>query len=154
MRRHLPTRVAAIAAMVAAGSLGSMALASGVAGASAPTVTCTTGTLTITGGGTITGCTPTTPTGGKGTIKANISKKTGVITWNKTGTTLFKYTEKSVTDTKRSPKTDTEIVETATVTGGTGTAVKTIKAGQVSTTTVCLSKTNKLTLAPGSKYQI
>ncbi len=81
------TRVAALAAMPAVSSLGSIAIASGVASATAPKATCTSGTLTITGGGTITGCTPPAATGGSGKIVASISKQTGVITWNKTGTT-------------------------------------------------------------------
>ena len=150
---RLSTRVAAIAAMLAVGSLGSIAVASGVAGASAPTVTCTTGTITITGGGTISGCNDTKNTGGKGTIKANITKSTGVITWNKTGTTTFSYKAVTVTDTKCTPKTDKEIKETATTTGGTGAAVKSIPKGQVATTYICEAGT-KVTLAPGSKYQI
>ncbi len=152
MRRHLPTRVVAIAAMVAAGSLGSIALVSGTAGASAPTVSCTTGTLKITGSGTISGCNDTANTGGKGTIAANISKKTGTITWNKTGTTTFKFTEKSVTNTK-CVKGDTEISETATTTGGTSKALKSIPKGQVSTTLVCV-KGSSLSLVKGEKYQI
>ncbi|MGD0391270.1 MAG: hypothetical protein ABSC41_01370 [Acidimicrobiales bacterium] len=146
-------RVAAVAAMLAVSSLGSIAIASGVASASAPKASCTSGTLTTTGGGTIKGCTPTAATGGSGKIVASIAKKTGVITWNKTGTTLFKYTEKTVTNTKCTPKTDTEISETATVTGGTGAAVKTIAKGQVSTTLICLAGT-KISLVKGEKYQI
>jgi hypothetical protein len=149
------TRVTAIAAMLAAGSLGSLALASGVAGASAPTVTCTTGTINITGSGTLKGCNDTANTGGKGTIKATISPAKGTITWAPGfGTTTFTYKYVIVTpDTKCSPKTDKEIKETATTTGGTGKAVKSIKKGQVATTYICEAG-SKVTLAPGSKYQI
>jgi hypothetical protein len=152
MRRHLPTRLVAIAAMVAGGSLGSIALVSGTAGASAPTITCNTGVLKITGSGTISGCNDTANTGGKGTIKAVVAKKTGTITWNKTGTTTFKFTEKSVANTKCA-KGDTEISETATTTGGTGKAVKSIPKGQVSTTLVCV-KGSSITLVKGEKYKI
>ncbi len=151
---RLPTRVAAIAAMLAVSSLGSVALVSGVAGASAPTVTCTTGTITITGGGTLKGCSDTANTGGSGTIKAVLKSMTGTITWKGTGTTTFKYTDKIITpDTKCTPKTDKEIVETATVTGGTGKAVTSIKKGQVATDYICEVGT-KVTLAPGQKYSI
>lgn len=155
MRRHLVARVAAITAMVAAGSFGSMALATGVAGATAPTVTCTTGSITITGSGTISGCSDKANTDGSGKIKATISPKKGTITWaGSYGTTTFTYTyviEK--TDTLCTPKTDKEIKETATVTGGTGKAVKSIKKGQVATDYIC-ENGSKVTLAPGQKYSI
>lgn len=151
---RLPTRVTAIAAVLAFSTLGSVALASGVAGASAPTVTCTSGTVTITGGGTLKGCNDTANTGGSGTIKASLSKKTGVITWNKTGTTTFsyKYVIESK-DTKCKPTSDKEIQETSTVTGGTGKAAASIKKGQVAVEYLC-EKGSSVTLAPGSHYQI
>jgi hypothetical protein len=141
--------------MVAAGSLGSIALVSGTAGASAPTVTCTKGTISATGSGTITGCSDKANTGGSGKIVATLKTKTGVITWNKTGTTKFKYTYADVKNTACSPKTkgSLEVKETATVTGGTGKAAASIKKGQVATTTICVIG-GKVGLAPGSKYQI
>jgi hypothetical protein len=155
MRRHLPARLAAISAMVVAGSLGSIGfVAGGVAGASAPTVTCTTGKITVSGSGTLSGCGDTKNTGGSGKLVASLGKKTGVITWNKTGTTTFKFTYViEAKDTVCSPKTDKEIKETATTTGGTGAAVKSIPKGQVATTTIC-EKGSTVTLAPGSHYQI
>jgi hypothetical protein len=59
------------------------------------------------------------------------------------------------TDTKCSPKTDTEVKVTSTVTGGTGAAVKSIKKGQSSTIYVCYNaSTKKVTVAPGEKFQI
>jgi len=151
---RMTTRVTALAAVLALGSLGSIAVASGVAGASAPTVTCNTGIINITGSGTLSGCNDTKNTGGSGKIAANIKTFKGVITWNKTGTTTFSYKVANVTpDTKCTPKTDKEIKETATTTGGTGAALKSIPKGQVATTYICVAG-SKVTLAPGSKYQI
>ena len=140
--------------MVAAGSLGSIGfMATGVAGASSPSVTCTTGKITITGSGTISGCSDTANTGGKGTIKATISPKKGTITWaTGFGTTTFSYTYTIPTNTKCA-KGDKEIVEVATVTGGTGKAIKSIPKNQKATTTIC-EKGSTVTLAPGQKYQI
>lgn len=155
MRRHLPARFAAIAAMVAAGSLGSVGFfATGVAGASAPTVTCTGFSANITGTGKLTGCNDTANTGGKGTIKTNITKSTTVVTWNGTGTTTSKYTDKAVTPNKcKSP--GIEIKETSTTTGGTGKALKSIPKGQVATLLVCENtKAKTVTLLPGQKIKV
>ena len=148
------TKLTAIAGMLAVSSLGSVALVSGVASASAPTVACTTAKIAITGSGTLSGCNDTKNTGGSGKLVTNTSKHTGVITWNKTGTTTLKFTEKSVTNTKCSPKTkgSMQFTEVSTTTGGTGVAVKSIPKGQVATETICLIS-GKVSVAPGSKFR-
>lgn len=148
---RLCTRIAAIAAMSTVASVGSLAVASGVASATSPAATCTKFNTNLTGDGTVSGCTDPANTGGKGTVKTVSGK--GTITWNKTGTT--KITAKDTvekTDTKCTPKTDTEIKITATVTGGTGAALKSLKVGQSSTFYVCANtKTKTVALAPGQK---
>ena len=151
---RLCTRVAAIAAMVTVTSIGSLALASGVASASVPVVTCNTFTTNLSGTGTVTGCTLLAATGGRGTVKTVSGK--GTITWNKTGTTTT--TAKDVVqklDTKCTPKTDVEVLITSTVTGGTGAAIKSIKVGQTWTFYVCANVATKtVSLAPGQKFKV
>ncbi len=151
---RLTSRVAAIAAMLAVSSVGSIVAFSGVASASAPTATCTGFSSNSSGAGTLSGCNDTKNTGGKGTSKT--SKGVTTITWNKTGTTTAKVVDVvEKTDTKCSPKTDTEVKVTSTVTGGTGAAVKSIKKGQTSTIYICYNaSTKKATVAPGEKFQI
>ncbi len=148
------TRVATIAAMVTITSVGSLAVASGVASASTPVATCNTFNTNLAGTGTVTGCTDLANTGGKGTVKTVSGK--GTITWNKTGTSTIsaKDTVEKI-DTKCTPKTDIEILITATVTGGTGAAIKSIKVGQASSFYVCANTTTKtVALAPGQKFRI
>ena len=149
---RLSTRAAAIAAMVVASSLGTIALSTGVASASAPTVTCTIFSATASGKATLNACNDTGNTGGKGTEVANLKASTAVITWNKTGTTTTKYSYAAVTPDKCA-KGSSEIKETATVTGGTGAAVKSIPKGQVATLLLCIKGT-AISLLPGQKYQI
>ncbi len=152
---RLSTRAAAIAAMVVVSSLGTVALTTGVASASAPAATCTKFTATASGSATLGSCTPTANTGGAGKEVAKVKGTggTGTITWaTGHGTTLTKFTYTIVTPNK-CPKGDTEIKEVSTVTGGTGKAVNVIKKGQVATLLVCL-KGQTVTLLPGQKYQI
>jgi hypothetical protein len=154
---RLSTRVAAIAAMLAVTSLGSVALASGVASASAPKVTCTSFSTNFSGTGTVSGCTDTANTGGKGSLVTTASTGKGTITWaKKLGTTRSTAKDTVVTpDTKCNPKSDTEVKITDTVTGGTGKASNVIKTGQSGTFYVCAnSTTKKVTLAPGQKFEI
>jgi len=139
--------------MVVASSLGTIALSTGVASASTPTVTCTKFTATASGTATLGSCTPTAATGGSGKQVANLSKKTTVITWASShGTTNTKFTYSTVTPNK-CPAGSTEIKEVATVTGGTGTAAKTIKVGQVGTLLLCV-KGSTITLLKGQVYKI
>jgi hypothetical protein len=151
---RLSTRAAAIAAMVVASSLGTVALTSGVASASAPTVTCTKFSATASGSATLGGCNDTKNTGGSGKEVAKVkgSGGTAVITWNKTGTTTTTFKYASVTPNK-CPKGYSEIKETATVTGGTGAAVKSIPKGQVGVLLLCIKGTT-ITLLKGQQYKI
>jgi len=138
--------------MVVASSLGTIALSTGVASASAPTVTCTKFSATVAGKATLGSCNDTKNTGGSGKEVANLSKKTAVITWNKTGTTTTKFTYANVTPNK-CPTGYTEVKETATVTGGTGAAVKSIPKGQVGVLLLCI-KGSTITLLKGQTYKI
>lgn len=149
---RLSTRAAAIAAMVVASSLGTVALTSGVASASAPTVTCTKFSATVSGKATLGGCNDTKNTGGSGKEVANLKASTAVITWNKTGTTTTKYTYVTVKPDK-CPTGYSEVKETATVTGGTGAAVKSIPKGQVGVLLLCI-KGSTITLLKGQQYKI
>jgi hypothetical protein len=153
MFRH-SMRLAAVGAILVGSAVGSVFISTGVASASAPTVTCTGFTATEAGVGTLTGCNDTKNTGGKGTAKAVIKKSTATITWNKTGTTTEKYTESGVKASKCA-KGDGEIKEVSTTTGGTNPALKSIPKGQVATAYLCLNPhTKKVTLLPGTKYQV
>ena len=143
--------------MVVASSLGTVAFASGVASAvsTKPTVTCTKFSATASGTATVSSCTPTASTGGSGKEVAKLKGTggTATITWaSGHGTTLTKFTYASVTPNKCASGAS-EIKETATVTGGTGTAVKTIKAGQIGTLLLCIKGT-AISLLPGQKYTI
>ena len=147
---RLPTRAAAIAAMVVASSLGTIALTSGVASASAPTATCTKFSATASGHATLGSCTPTASTGGSGTEVANLKASTAVITWKGKGTTTTKYKYATVTADKCA-KGSSEVKETATVTGGTN---KTITKGQVGTLLLCIKGATGISLLKGQKYTI
>jgi hypothetical protein len=159
---RLSTRAAAIAAMVVASSLGTIALSTGVASASPPTVTCTgfsaTGSTTSTAA--VTGCNDPANTGGKGTAKSteNLTtrKGTATITWNKTGTTTSSFTfTLNPKSTVKCPKGDILVKEISTTTGGSGAALKSIPKGQVATVYLCANAAKKTTtLAPGQKYQV
>jgi hypothetical protein len=100
-------------------------------------------------------CTPATATGGSGggTFVSSTSKSGTLnvtITWaTKHGTTKgnIKFaTAKGLGKCKTG--TTTRFTITGSITGGTGTAVKTIKAGQKVTASVCSAKT--LSLEPGT----
>jgi len=126
--------------------------AAGVASAAAP-ATCAGLTANLVGVGTLSKCTDPANTGGSGKLVANIAKKTGVVTWNKTGTSTFSLAYVTVTkdekEAKSCAKGTTEILFAGTVTGGTGNAVKSIPKGQKVTAEVCVSKAN-VTLEPGT----
>ena len=97
---------------------------------------------------TLSGCTPTTATGGSGsgTFVSNPAK-TGTlnitITWAaKTGTTTATIKFAPAKGLGKCPKgTTSRVTLTGSVTGGTGTAVKTITKGQAVSASVCLAKT-------------
>ncbi len=159
MSRFLPVRMLVIA--VAAGSLIAVPLAQG---ASAATGTACTGAKTVTNvktfkaTTTLTGCTNPAATGGKGTEVINFKNTnaiTATITWNKTGTTLLKISEKSGPKVNKCPKGSlAEVVSTGSVTGGTGAALKGIPKGSKFSESVCYNSGNVVTLYPGSKVVI
>ena len=104
---------------------------------------------------TLSKCTPATATGGTGggTFASTTSKSGALnvtITWAAGhGTTKGSIKFASAKGFGKCPKgTVTRFAITGSVTGGTGTAVKTIKAGQKITASVCLGKT--LTLESGT----
>jgi hypothetical protein len=128
----------------------------GVAGATTPKpdVSCTVLTANASGSGSISGCTPSANTGGKGTIKANLNTSVGTITWaDKDGTTVtsFKYTQPT---TNKCTGGGTEIIETSKVTSSKGKSDKTIKVGNVGVTDLCITSTDKVTLLKGTKYNV
>jgi hypothetical protein len=155
---RLSTRAAAIAAMVVVSSLGTVAMTTGVASASAttPAVSCTKFSATVKGTATVSGCTQAADTGGsaKETAVLKGSGGTGTITWATShGKTITKFTYSSVKPNKCTAGAS-EIKEVATVqAGGTGKASNIIKKGQVGTLLLCV-KGSTITLLPGQKFAI
>jgi hypothetical protein len=151
MRYSRAFRVLTVLALVVPASLTAWA-AAGVASAAAP-ATCAGLTSNLTGVGSLSKCTDPANTGGSGKIVANIGKKTAVVTWNKTGTSTFSLAYVSVTkdekEAKGCAKGTTEILFAGAVSGGTGSAVKSIPKGQKVTSEVCVGKTS-VTLEPGT----
>ncbi len=108
----------------------------------------------------LTKCNDTANTGGSGTTKGSETSTTASITWKGKGTT----TEDKVTNTSVSPDTcptptggtqDIEELSTATVTGGTGAAKKSIKKGWTVQAYVCFDSGNSsISLLPGTDYKI
>jgi hypothetical protein len=104
---------------------------------------------------TVSKCTPATATGGSGggTFVSSTSKAGTLnvtVTWaTKHGTTKgnVKFTT-AKTIGKCGKGTTSRFTIAGAVTGGTGTALKTIKAGQKITASVCSAKS--LTLEPGT----
>ncbi len=105
---------------------------------------------------TVSKCTPTTATGGSGSGVFTASTKTSgtfniTLTWaTKHGTTKGNVKFGPAKGLGKCAKgTSTRIAVTGSVTGGTGTAVKTIKAGQKVTASVCIGAKSD-TLEPGT----
>ena len=104
---------------------------------------------------TVSKCTPATATGGSGggTFVSSTSKAGTLnvtVTWAaKHGTTKGNIKFATATSLGKCGKgTKTRFTISGSVTGGTGTAVKTIKAGQKITASVCSG--TSLTLEPGT----
>ena len=94
---------------------------------------------------TLTGCTPTAATGGKGvgSFKTNPNKSGTFllnIKWTGTGTTKATVTFKTEKTLRKCPKATgaARVTLTGKLTGGTGAAVKTLKAGQAINGSVCV----------------
>lgn len=104
---------------------------------------------------TLSNCTPVAATGGKGggTFASTPGAKSGTlnitITWaTKHGTTKGTVHFGPAKGLGKCPKTSSSRVAlTGKVTGGTGTALKTIKKGQLISGSVCVGKTSE-TLEP------
>jgi hypothetical protein len=155
---RVPARTRALAVLAASASL----LALPLAGPSSAVVkqpgTCTkltTKTVGSTLTATLTGCTPLAATGGKGTGKfKSQSGSSGnlniTITWaNHKGTTKGTiHFANNPAGRGKCPVGTTRTKITGKVTGGTGAAVKTIKAKQPITGSVCVGA--KITLEPGT----
>ncbi len=141
----------------------SVGLISGPAGAAAAGPQCaalTTKTVGSKVSATVSKCTPATATGGSGSGVFTASTKTSgsfniTLTWVKGhGTTkgVVKFGPSKGLG-KCAAGTSSRLAITGSVTGGTGTAVKTIKAGQKVTASVCIGKTAD-TLEPGTVMKI
>lgn len=156
---RLATRAAVIAGLLAASVLGTVGLATGVAGASGPSVTCTgfTATGTTTSTAKLTGCTSSV-TGGTGTAKSteNLTKKTGsdTITWGnkKTTKTTFTFTLGGTgPGGAKCPTGQVLVKETSTVVAG-GTA--SVPVGQKATDYLSAKTTGGATLLKGQKFTV
>ena len=157
----MSVRTRALVIVAASASLLAVPLAMPASAVVAPPGKCTklaTKTVGKTGlTATLTGCTPVAATGGKGggTFKSVPGAKSGTlnitITWaTKHGTTkgTIKFAT-AKTKGKCAKTASGRVTLTGKVTGGTGTAVKTIKKGQAISGSVCLGKTSE-TLEPGT----
>jgi hypothetical protein len=102
--------------------------------------------------GTISGCSDTANTGGKGTFSlTTLASGSGTVTWNKTGTTKVDKGTFTTVSPSACPTGDTEYSATGDVSGGTGKAVKSIKKGWTYQAFVCLNpSTGAITLVKGT----
>ena len=108
---------------------------------------------------TLSKCTPTAATGGggSGTFKAAKGATSGTLTISLTwagghGTSKGTIKFGPAKGASKCKSGSTLLAVTGSVTGGTGTAVKTIKAGQKISALVCLPKTGSETLEPGTVF--
>jgi hypothetical protein len=155
--------VAVIAGLVAASTLGTVGITTGVASAASAAATCktltTTGKAQTSSTGKLTGCTPSSVTGGgaKVTTKQSIAtgKGSATITWNggkgtTTSTFTFKLNPKG--SSIKCASGDVLVQESSTTTGGTN---KKIPKGQKTSLFLCANTATEATsLAPGQKYSV
>jgi hypothetical protein len=160
---RLSTRVAVIAGVLAASTLGTVGITTGVASAAPAAATCktltTTGKAQTSSTGKLSGCTPTTVTGGSAKVATTQDIGTGkgsaTITWSggkgtTTSTFTFKLNPKG--STIKCASGDVLVQESSTTTGGTN---KKIPKGQKSTLYLCANtKSEATSLAPGQKYSV
>jgi hypothetical protein len=156
----MSVRTRALVIVAASASLLAVPLAMPASAVAAPPGKCTK-LVTKTVGkkltATLSGCTPVAATGGKGggTFATTPNAKAGTlnitITWaTKHGTTKGTVKFATAKTKGKCPKTaSSRITLTGKVTGGTGTALKTIKKNQVISGAVCVGKTSE-TLEPGT----
>jgi Flp pilus assembly protein TadG len=109
------------------------------------------------GNGTVSGCSDAANTGGMGTFpNSSAAGEEGTITWadGKGSTTIEANSSTVTTNNCPSPSTQTEFEVTGAVTGGTGAARRSIKKGWTLQEFVCLKGSGKITLAPGTTFDI
>jgi hypothetical protein len=150
MSRLASRLVGTATALLVTASLG-IAVASGPASA-ATGAQCAGFKGTVKGVGTLTKCTNPAATGGKGNAVMNLAKSTGKITWNKTGTTAWKFTYKAPKAAKGCAAGTSQFDISGTVTGGTGAAVKSLPKGHKISASLCVGKTG-ITLKPGTVFK-
>ncbi|MGO9874773.1 MAG: hypothetical protein ACLPVY_13350 [Acidimicrobiia bacterium] len=154
-------RVCTLVTAVAAAAMVAAPLAVPAGAAAGPQCAAlSTKTVKTTVTATVSKCTPTTATGGTGSGTFTSSgAKSGTLnitlTWAaKDGTTKGNVKFGPATGLGKCPKgTTSRVTLTGSITGGTGTAVKTIKAGQKIAASVCIGKTSD-TLQPGTVLTI
>ena len=163
--RHLRVaRTITALALVVPASLATWAVASSASAAAMPSCTALVGSSTKTTS-SLSGCTPTANTGGKGSSVTKTGKGTSgtsTITWaTKHGVTKLSFSYKLITKNEKcgtsvvkGKKTNNlEATETGKVLSSTGLAAKVIKAGQKTTATVCINaKTGAESLLKGTKF--
>jgi hypothetical protein len=153
-------RTRALAILAASASLLALPLAGPASAAGKQPGKCTKLTTKTVAGNihaTLSKCSPTAATGGKGTgtFKAQTGKNSGklgiTITWaSKKGTTKGSITFANQKTRGKCAKGSTRIKITGKVTGGSGTALKTFKKGQPINGSVCDSAKGVITLEPGT----
>ena len=154
-------RVCTLVTAVAAGTMIAAPLAVPASAATAAPSCATLATKTANGKitATVSKCTPAAALGtGSGTFVAATGAKSGsfniTLTWAaKHGTTKGNVKFVTATGLGKCKGATSRLTITGTVTGGTGTAFKTVKTGQKITASVCVGKTSD-TLEPGTTLKI
>ena len=164
MRRTRSFRLFAVA--VAVGSLAAIPLSSPASAATGASCSKLVSPAPVTIKGvstsksTVSGCTPLSATGGSGKSVTQIGVKVAgkVVTLSTTtwaggkGTTTATITYATTTSPGKCPGGTTHILSKATITGGSGAALKAIPKGSKGQASVCVTKKDTATLEPGTKY--
>ena len=157
---HRPRLARSVATLaVTTGLLVSPLVFAGAANAVTRGATCTKMVVSLTGTGTLSGCSNLKATAGSGKLVGNLKSKTATITWHHTGTTTATFTYATVktdereTETHSCAKGTTEILISGVVTGGTGAAGKAIAKGSKVSAELCITAKGG-TLEPGSLFSI
>jgi hypothetical protein len=139
-----PSRAIAVLALSVPVSLSGLALATPASAAAA--VTCAylkSNTKLPTATGVVNKCTNPKATGTSGKLSIVPGKKTGTVTWNKTGTTKFSIVysapKKGTPAAKGCPAGSSKLLFNGKITGGTGAALKAMPKGQKISAKVCFS---------------
>ena len=150
IRSKQAARALAVLAVAIPTSLSGLVIAT-PAGAATALVTCgylKSNTTQPVSTGVVQKCTNPKATGGSGKLQVNAGKKTGKVTWNKTGTTTFSinYTapKQGTPAAKGCPAGSSKLLFNGKVTGGTGAALKAMAKGQTISAKVCVSKAGVL----------